>query len=249
MRTDTLFISDLHLDAAKPHLTALFKHFCEHIAPKARAVYILGDFFDVWYSDKQSTPWIESIQDQLKRLTQQGIPVYLMVGNRDFMLGKRFAKACGCELLPDPSVITLAGRHITLCHGDQLCLADTRYQRYRYWIRHPITQTIAKCLPESLLAKLAKNIRQTSQQKTTTPHDSDMVDEKAVTALCEQHDSHTMIHGHTHVQGEWSHPGKLTRLVLPMWDDQGGGLAWSSDGHPRFFAFDAGHAHLARNNP
>lgn len=247
MSADTLFISDLHLDASKPHLTALFEHFCEHLAPSAKAIFILGDFFDVWYSDKQSSPWIQNIQAHIQRLTDRGIPIYLMVGNRDFMLGKRFAKSCGCELLPDPSVITIGHERITLCHGDQLCLADTQYQRYRYWIRHPITQGIAKCLPKSMLAKLANRLRQNSQEKTTTPH-SEMVDAKAVTELCQQHESHTLIHGHTHVQGEWTLAEHITRLVLPMWDAQGGGLAWSSDGQRRFFAFDLKDQQTAKSD-
>lgn len=241
----TLFISDLHLAEHTPKLRELFRHFMTQIAPQGKALYILGDFFDLWYSDLQSAPWITEVQTLLQQLTAAGVPTYLMVGNRDFMLGHRFAQHTTCVLLPDPSTIPIGPHRVVLCHGDTLCTDDKSYQRYRRFIRHPATRWIAEHLPCWAVSLIGHSIRRRSaskhakrrEKKNTAIAD---VNASAASALCSTHQGTHLLHGHTHVAGV--HPLPLThttatRLVLNAWDTHGHYLQWDDDGGFAFKCF------------
>lgn len=233
----TLFISDLHLSEQQPHLSTLFERFMADIAPEAKALYILGDFFDCWFSDKQTSDWIEHTKQQLRQLTQKGVPVFLMVGNRDFLIGDHFAKDTGCQLLADPSVIQIASHRIVMCHGDTLCTEDLAYMRYRRVIRSQPIAWLGRHLPMWLVKRIAQHIRHTSEAKHGDRHDTakPIADVNAIAAgaLCEQHQATHLLHGHTHVAG--THPlstekRDCQRIVLNAWDTQGHYLQWHDDG-------------------
>ncbi len=123
----TLFISDLHLSPKHPDITASFIQFMREEAIKADALYVLGDLFDFWIGDDDPTAFAEQIKSEFLQLTQQGVLCYFTKGNRDFLVGKRFAQQTGVQLLPDEAVIDLYGQKAVVLHGDTLCTQDTRY--------------------------------------------------------------------------------------------------------------------------
>ena len=195
----TYFISDLHLSAKKPEITERFLKFLREDAIKADALYILGDLFDVWMGDDQIDPHTQTIIEGLYHLHEQGIPLYFMRGNRDFLIGDDFAHNSGCVLLPDPTRIMLYGKNILLTHGDQLCTLDKKYQYFRRFIRAPMLQSFFLKLPMRLRALIAAWIRKQSKRSQTTPYSPtwDVALETVYGAL-RHHDCHTLIHGHTH---------------------------------------------------
>src|SRR5687767_9618680 len=137
----TLFISDLHLYAERPAITELFLAFLSGEARTARALYILGDLFEYWIGDEYAARNdVRPIVTGLRALADRGVPIYVMHGNRDFLLGPEFARASGATLLPDPSVIDLYGAPVLLMHGDSLCTRDTEYMAFRSMVRDPAWQ-------------------------------------------------------------------------------------------------------------
>ena len=126
-----LFISDLHLSPERPELTRLAVDFLQNNTQDTSSLYILGDLFNTWLGDDVIPAEFSAFIEQLRQLKQQGVNVFLMVGNRDFMLGQDFAQRCGAQLLTDPVVITLNKKPVLLMHGDSLCTDDLAYQRYR----------------------------------------------------------------------------------------------------------------------
>ena len=131
-----LFISDLHLEAQRPDITRAFLRLLETRAPDFDELYILGDFFEVWLGDDTIDELGQDVVRALSHLRSQGTRVYLMHGNRDFLLGKRFCRAAGCTLLNDPTVVKLNGEAVLLMHGDSLCTDDLEYMRMRRWLRN-----------------------------------------------------------------------------------------------------------------
>ncbi|SFB77564.1 UDP-2,3-diacylglucosamine hydrolase [Marinospirillum celere] len=217
-----LFISDLHLQEERPRLTRGFFTFLEEQAPEAEALYILGDFFDVWIGDDAMTAFHQEVAAALKKLTDQGTSVYLMHGNRDFALGQKFCRQAGCTLLPDPSVIVPFGEPLLLMHGDLLCTDDVDYQRMRRVFRNPLVQFFLLKLPISFRRKLAAQTRKTSK-KASRMKAEDITDAhpQAINDYLQNHAVKTLIHGHTHRPDIHDEPaGK--RYVLGDWsDDQG----------------------------
>ena len=127
----TLFISDLHLDESRPEIVDLFERFLQTEARGAAALYILGDLFESWIGDDDDSPLAERVARALRALSDSGVPVYFMRGNRDFVLGKDFARKAGMTILGDPIIIDLDGQRVLLMHGDTLCTDDVDYQKFR----------------------------------------------------------------------------------------------------------------------
>src|SRR5260364_45464 len=143
------FISDLHLSAATPKTYAAFAHFIETTVDDARAVYILGDLFDYWVGDEMlSAPFAQQLSAQLRTLAERGIALYVMPGNRDFLLGARFEAAAGAQLLEEPAAVEALNHRFVLTHGDALCTEDRAYQRFRRCLRWPmlIRLILADCI-------------------------------------------------------------------------------------------------------
>ncbi|SNT00337.1 UDP-2,3-diacylglucosamine diphosphatase [Pseudomonas segetis] len=223
-----LLISDLHLEQERPDITRAFLHFLGTRARQAEALYILGDFFEVWIGDDAISPFQRSIADALKQLSESGTAIFLMHGNRDFMIGQRFCREAGCTLLRDPSVVELAGEAVLLMHGDSLCTRDENYMRMRRYLRNPLSLWILRHLPLGTRHKLARKLRNESRAQTRMKA-SDIVDvtPDEVSRVMAEHGVKTLIHGHTHrpavhkllVNGE---PAR--RIVLGDWDRQGWAL-------------------------
>src|SRR5690606_21898977 len=152
-RMTTLFISDLHLDPERPAIAELFGRFIDGEARKADALYILGDLFEAWVGDDDPSEAGAYVADELRGLTDAGVPAYFIRGNRDFLLGDAYAKRAGMTILPDPAVVMLHGEPTLLLHGDLLCTDDTAYQQFRAQTREPRWQ--AQFLAQPLPARLA----------------------------------------------------------------------------------------------
>ncbi|WP_313408969.1 UDP-2,3-diacylglucosamine diphosphatase [Stutzerimonas kunmingensis] len=229
-----LLISDLHLEEERPDITRAFLHFLATRACQAEALYILGDFFEVWIGDDAMTPFQQSIADALRALSERGTRIYLMHGNRDFMLGKGFCRAAGCTLLGDPSVVELGGERVLLMHGDSLCTRDEGYMRLRRLLRNPLSLFILRHLLLSTRRKLARKLRNESRAQTRMKA-SDIIDvtPELIPRVLAEHGVRTLIHGHTHrpATHELEVDGRpAQRIVLGDWDQQGWALQVDESG-------------------
>ena len=216
----TYFIADLHLSENRPHLLALFRQFMQEQAPEAEKLYILGDLFDFWIGDDEQSDLISEVQQLIRHLTEQGVPCYFQHGNRDFLIGKKFAKACGLTLLPTYHVIDLYGTPTLLCHGDTLCVDDVKYQQYRKKVHQKWRQWLFLHLPLKVRLKIAEKIRAKSRQdkelKSTEIMD---VNANFVQQMFAKFHVTQMIHGHTHRQKHHEIPPHFHRIVLGDWGE------------------------------
>ncbi len=217
-----LLISDLHLEEERPDITGAFLRFLDEHASQAETLYILGDFFEAWIGDDEQSPLQVEIAGQLKRLADAGLNIYLQHGNRDFMIGERFAAEAGLTLLPDPVVVELGGQPTLLMHGDTLCTADKEYMKFRSMVRNPQWQAMMLNRPLADRQTMARQLREISKAKNQGKKEEIMdVTPEEVIRVMEEHQVTRLIHGHTHrpavhdvtIKGQ---PGK--RYVLGDWD-------------------------------
>jgi UDP-2,3-diacylglucosamine hydrolase len=219
-----LLIADLHLEEARPDLTAGFLTFLDHEAPNAQALYILGDLFNVWIGDDDDRPLRATVTAALKRHADQGLAVYLMHGNRDFLLGPAFARESGATLLAEPHLLQHQGQRYLLLHGDVLCTRDIDYMNFRAMVRNPLWQQQFLARPLSERRAFAEQARARSKTMNSNKA-ADIMDvtPDEVERVLREHNMTTMIHGHTHRPHDhhWQHNGQsLRRLVLGDWGQQ-----------------------------
>jgi UDP-2,3-diacylglucosamine hydrolase len=230
----TLFISDLHLDPASPEIARQFLAFLDGEARDARALYILGDLFEVWLGDDDPAPATREIVQSLRRLTDAGVPCFVMHGNRDFLLGERFCRETGATLVPDGTVIEIEGQHVLLMHGDVLCTDDVSYQRLRRIIRNPAVQWILRHMSLERRQLLAQKLRAGSRMHVNSTAAEIMdVNARAVADAFRRHHVRTLIHGHTHRPAVHSldvDGRSVRRVVLGAWHLQGSVLEVSAAG-------------------
>ncbi len=200
----TLFIADLHLSENHPKITQAFFSFLETKIENVDALYILGDLFEVWIGDDEHTPLMDEVAEKLTAYSSNnGIPIYYIHGNRDFMIGKKYAKQSSMQLLPEHYDVTLYGKRALLMHGDTLCLADKNYQKMRKVIHNPLLQFIFNLLPLHFRKKIGWKIRTASQSKKAYKNNNMMgVTQSEVERLLVKHNCQTLIHGHTHQVAE-----------------------------------------------
>jgi len=231
----TLFISDLHLSATHPLSSDRFLHFAKHIAPQTEALYILGDLFEYWAGDDDlNDPFHRSITDTLRRLSEQGINIYLMHGNRDFLMAEKLARACNATLLHDPTMLDLYGTPTLISHGDMLCTDDEAYQVFRRQVRNPIWQQQFLAQPLALRKKQIGQLRQQSEQEKQLKQMSIMdVNTDSVSAMLRDHGYPRLIHGHTHRPARHLHHldgHNCERWVLGDWDTKANALRCDKSG-------------------
>lgn len=236
----TLFVSDLHLDPSRPEATRAFVSFLREEAIACEALYILGDLFEAWLGDDDDDPPGVEVARALRALSDGGIPVYFMRGNRDFLLGEDYARRCAMRLLPDPAVVTLQGQPVLLMHGDLLCTDDTGYQAFRRQVRDPAWQQQFLSQPLPARRAYAAKARAASQQHHDTLAASGQaeqitdVNDESVASHFQRFGVDTLIHGHTHRPAVHAVPvgGRdCTRIVLGDWYEQGSVLEVDADGH------------------
>ena len=229
-----LFVSDLHLDGGAP---AAIDAFCAFLAGPARAsdaLYVLGDLFESWIGDDDDDPARGRVVAALAELARSGPAVFVMRGNRDFLLGPGFEARSGCRLLPDPVVATLHGRRVLLTHGDLLCTADHAYQELRSTVRTERFRSTVLALPAAHRRRLADAVRAGSRAHTASAQAAIMdVDPQAVVAAMKAAGVDLMIHGHTHRPA--THALQIdgrpaSRIVLDAWFDRGSVLEWGPAG-------------------
>ncbi len=230
MTSHTLFISDLHLQASEPSITSLFETFLKKYVPQADALYILGDLFEVWVGDDEDSTFSQHIRALLLEYVAQGTPIFILPGNRDFLLGRRFAKETGCTILRDPTTIALYDQSILLLHGDTLCTHDRLHQFYRSIVQNRVFNYIAsRIIPLSVRRKLGQLLRKLSKHHTQrqSPINMDVIN-ASVTAMFEKANVSTMIHGHTHrpmVETTYLNDRPCSRYVLGSWHEKGSALS------------------------
>jgi UDP-2,3-diacylglucosamine hydrolase len=223
--------SDIHLSENSPATAHAFYNFLENASREASALFILGDLFDVWVGDdviKHPTPWLKQALESLAQCSTR-IPVYIGLGNRDFLLGDAFIKCIGAKPLDDQTLLTVGPTTVLISHGDEYCTHDLSYQRFKWWVRQPWVQFAFKCLSLPRRLKIASQARAQSIKKmahlshqptTLTPNIID-VSTDAVTRSFSHFGVNTMLHGHTHRPGHHTYEvdgQACTRWVLPDWE-------------------------------
>ncbi len=228
--SETFFISDLHLHLEDPQTLEIFLQFLQHRALKADALYILGDLFEAWIGDDDLSPFNLQVMQAINQAVRSGLPVYFMRGNRDFLIGKRFAKKTGVKLLADPHLIELYGVRTLLMHGDSLCTFDIKHQKARRFTLNPLCQWLALQLPLPLRRRAAVWLRSKSRSHHHSGEDYIMdVSPATVDEVMNAHQASRLIHGHTHrpafhatLMGE--------RIVLGAWHETGSLLVCNQQG-------------------
>ncbi len=227
MNTSCLLISDLHLEDSRPDITRTLLHFLEQHHGKCEALYILGDLFEVWIGDDEVTPLSAEVATALSAFGAAGSDIFLLHGNRDFLIGDDFARQCGASLIQEPYLLHSGDQQFLLLHGDVLCTDDKDYMTFRELVRNPDWQQ--QFLDQSLAARrdFAQQARQQSQAATAGKSMEIMdVNPGAVVQLIESQQQVNIIHGHTHRPAVHEHlldaavQGQTvaSRMVLGDWD-------------------------------
>ena len=219
---EAVFISDLHLHPKEIAITERFNQFISWAATHTKAVYILGDFFHVWPGDDALDDWSHSIAERLTWLTQQGVSLYFMAGNRDFLLGKRFATLAGMTQLTEPTVVTFGDERVLLVHGDRYCTRDKGHQRLRLLTRNRLFSFLFLRLSYAFRVNLVNKVRDHSQSNRTKPSDWMDVVHDGMLRHMKQLNVSIVVHGHTHKPGLTTYnDGKadFRQYVLSDWDD------------------------------
>jgi UDP-2,3-diacylglucosamine hydrolase len=229
-----LFISDLHIDASRPAITDQFLGFLAAEAVRADALYILGDLFESWVGDDAADPSQAAAIQGIHALTSQGVPCFVMHGNRDFLLAEQFGRMSGAQLLPDPLIVTLYGEPVLVMHGDALCTDDRAYQRLRATVREPAWQRQFLALSIASRRALAGAARVGSKAHTAAvEYAITDVNADSVAAALRGAGTATLLHGHTHrpaIHARQVDGRPCTRIVLGDWYDQGSLLRWDQNG-------------------
>lgn len=221
----TLFIADLHLQTEEPAITAGFLRFLDGEARSADALYILGDLFEAWIGDDDPNPLHHEIAAAIKSLVDSGVPCFFTHGNRDFLIGKRFARESGMTLLPEEKALDLYGRKVLIMHGDTLCTDDSGYLAFRAKVHTPWIQRLFLALPLFIRQKIAARMR--ADSKAANSHKSMEimdVNTHAVIGVMEKHHVQWLIHGHTHrpdVHELIANNAPAYRVVLGAWHSAG----------------------------
>lgn len=234
------FISDLHLSESQPRTTQAFFDFLQQRASQAQELYILGDLFEYWAGDDDlGNPYNKGIADALRALSDTGVKIFWIAGNRDFLVGPEFAQATGLTLLPDPSIACIGNHRITLTHGDAQCTDDTAYMAFREQVRQEQWQATFLSLPLSQRKTIITGLRNDSHQaKNEKSYDIMDVNALTIKNLFDATDTAIMIHGHTHRPARhdiFISGRQRVRYVLPDWDAEakvprGGWVAIDANG-------------------
>ncbi|WP_027859081.1 UDP-2,3-diacylglucosamine diphosphatase [Marinobacterium jannaschii] len=221
-----LFISDLHLCEQRPDITRALLHFLSDQAPHCDQLYLLGDIFEAWIGDDFIPQWLNPVITQLSRLSDQGVGLFFQHGNRDFLVGEQLMDKIGASLLPEIAVTTLPDEATALLlHGDQLCLEDIEYQKFRLMVRDRKWQQLFLSKPLEERLTIARQLRAASKEQGSMKSNDIMdVSAQAVSETLTDYDSRLMIHGHTHRPAihdiDDAVPG-ARRIVLGDWDTSG----------------------------
>jgi len=227
-----LFISDLHLAPERPDIIKLFIEFLNNQATQAESLYILGDFVEYWLGDDDNAQGLNQVFDAMKQCADNGLKIYLMHGNRDFLMGEKLAARCGSELIHEPYIANFDNVPVLLLHGDILCTDDLRYQELRLMLRNPAWQADFLSKPLAEREQMALALRKQSKEETQLKSSDIMdVNATAVNDAFTDNNVSIIIHGHTHrpaIHNSEVNNKPLTRIVLGDWYSQGSVLELDS---------------------
>ncbi|AJI55439.1 UDP-2,3-diacylglucosamine diphosphatase [Francisella philomiragia] len=224
---DIYLISDLHLNANHAEMADLFKRFLDSVTSTQNQLFILGDFFDYWIGDNHRDGFYHKITNWLKEASDQGLEIFFMYGNRDFLIGRKFAKQSGATLIKDPYYIDISNQKILFSHGDLFCTDDKSYQTYRKWIAYnPILRFIFRRLPLFIREYTARNVRKASYVKNRKNPNVDVTN-KGIEKY--RNNCNIIIHGHTHKMAIHL-TDNYTRYVLGDWFKDGNYIKISKNG-------------------
>ena len=228
------FASDLHLDPSTPQIADRFKRFLAGPARDARSLFLLGDLFEAWIGDDDPEPAHREVVAALADAAAAGTLVYVMRGNRDFMIGERFCAESGAILLDDPAILPVGGERVLISHGDGLCVDDRAYQKLRALVRDASLRDGFARLPIEARRRLASEAREGSREHlaNTSVYITD-VNQPAVESVMREADVPLMIHGHTHRPGVHrfrSNGVERTRVVHGAWHDEAHVVRWDDAG-------------------
>ena len=230
----TLFISDLHLSGERENITELFIQFLDQRASHADALYILGDLFEVWPGDDMIQPDYEECISKMKALADNGLPLFIMQGNRDFLMAEKFSEVSGASLIEDPAVIDLYGTPTLLMHGDTLCTDDVDYQKFRTMVRNPRWKEDFFAKPNEERLAMTSKYRKVSKEETSKKSMDIMdVNQNTVEQVMLEKNIRQLIHGHTHRPAihDFTVDNKnMKRIVLGDWFEQGSVLVCDENG-------------------
>lgn len=212
------FISDLHLASHTPRTLAAWAAYLD--ATPADALFILGDLFEAWVGDDSRFQDTEARCVEVLRQASRHCKLFFMVGNRDFLVGPDMLEASGMHALPDPTVLSAFGRKILLIHGDELCLSDVAYQRFRHQVRNAAWQRQVLAQPLQARLAMARMLRDGSLSNAPPGTAAPWVDldKGALVSWMQQAGSPDVVHGHTHRPATEAFGEGLTRHVLSDWD-------------------------------
>jgi len=217
----TLIISDLHLTNVEADKVKLFENFCNEQASKVDQLFILGDLFNSWIGDDASLSNFKVITSILKDLSEK-TNVFVMAGNRDFLLSKNFEKESGCQLIKEPFELEHNSKKYLLIHGDSLCTDDINYQKLKKVLRNPIIQFIFLNLSKNMRLKLTGQLRKKSIEAQAYKSEKIMdVNQNTTDLLMSKYPGFDLIHGHTHRKKTHTQE-KYTRHVLGDWTNTNG---------------------------
>jgi UDP-2,3-diacylglucosamine hydrolase len=230
-----LFISDLHLEADRPQPIRKFLSFLANEARAAERLYTLGDLFEAWIGDDDDTPELVPIVTALAALTHAGVPCCFMHGNRDFLIGERFARATGCQLLDEYETVEVYGERVLLTHGDLLCTDDTRYMTLRGQLRDAAWQRDFLAKPLAERRRIAGELRELSRTEMAAKSEEIMdVSQRTVGETMRRFGVRSLLHGHTHrphVHRFELDGAPAVRIVLGDWYAAGSVVRWSEEGY------------------
>ena len=218
-------MADLHLQTEEPAITAGFLRFLQGEARQADALYILGDLFEAWSGDDDPNPLHQQIASAIKAVVDAGVPCYFIHGNRDFLVGQRFARQSGMLLLAEEERLDLYGREVLIMHGDTLCTDDPGYLAFRAKVHTPWIQRLFLALPLLIRRRIAARMRADSKAANSSKSMDIMdVNPQAVVDVMERHHVQWLIHGHTHrpaVHELQANGQPAWRVVLGAWHSEG----------------------------
>lgn len=231
-----LFVSDLHLQPAHPATSTAFFGFLERHARHAQQLYLLGDLFEYWAGDDDiADPFHQQVVAALRAVSDAGVTVYWIAGNRDFLVGARFAEAANLTLLPETWVADIGGQQVVVLHGDAQCTQDIKYMEFRAMVRQPAWQQQFTAMPLAQRKAIVEGLRADSRKEQSGKSYEVMdVTPEAIAEVFAQTGASVMIHGHTH-RPALHHVGDKRRYVLPDWEPdatppRGGWIAIDVDG-------------------
>ena len=225
MGDEYLFFSDCHLDPKRPEASDKLLEFIDQRAASACCLYILGDLFEVWLGDDDPADEYQSIIEALRRRAES-TRIYFLAGNRDFLLGEKFARRTAINLLGEAEVLQLGEHRTALIHGDTLCTDDHDYQNFRKMVRAPEWQSRFLAQPLVERRRIAEQLRSESTDAMAHKSDEIMdVNQQAVAFCFESLGVDTIIHGHTHRPAVHEHDSGR-RYVLGDWNPGPSYLSW-----------------------